>query len=621
MNFDKENKKYLKILRVEIYQKLENNTMDLGNKNHRSLIEEINLTVTADSNKTMLIKRAGKKYRMNSIYNAEYEAETWVTGQDFKAINKVIVVFGFGNGLYIKKILEKINSDDIVIIYEPSVEIFRFVIKNYDIRDYLLDNVYIFIGKEDNDKLRKCLTKSVYWNNLKSQKLLILPQYERLFIEELKTFLKIVKDNNNRVILAHRTNAFFGKIAIENTFSNMKYLNTCNIINDYIGLFPKDVPAIIVAAGPSLDKNILHLRNVNNKAVIFGVDRALEYLYRAGIKPDYAVTIDPIKPVNLFAYQYLVEVPLFTQMQSHSKVLDKHAGKKIFYDVFGYIDNVLNKIGKPIDTEYSYGQSVATAALTLCIKIGFKQIILIGQDLAYAADGRTSHAGETVQSEPDTNAIWVEGLNGGKVKTRLDWYEFLIWFEDKIDENKDKGLEVIDATEGGAKIKGTVVMPLSEAIKKYCVKKVDISKIEKKKKITYSYKDLSRIEKYINNGLSELELIKKKAMTAYSDCEKMIKKCKKKTDGDKIGIRLTDRIMRINNYITSKQTYNLLNSYITDATKEMMWEINQITDDEVKDKEITFVQGKELYQLIIEATEEIKDIMLKKFKGWNIEEM
>lgn len=70
-----------------------------------------------------------------------------------------------------------------------------------------------------------------------------------------------------------------------------------------------EVPAIIVSAGPSLDKNIRMLKRAKGHAFLIGVDSALKALLREEIRPDIAISIDPGKNPELFTDDRLNELP------------------------------------------------------------------------------------------------------------------------------------------------------------------------------------------------------------------------------------------------------------------------------------------------------------------------
>lgn len=622
MNVYEKNMEILKYKNISLCKDIEISSDASIKESTRDEIDGIKVISAVDNNNILEISKKNHTFRMNSIYDINYEVEKWLEGIDLQAIKKVVILFGFSNGFYIEKLLSKLNEDDVIIIYEPSMHIYKFTMENFLLEKIIEDKrVYLYIGHKDIENFRRCLRQFVYINNIATQTIAALPQYDRLFIDDYKAFLNIIRENNKSVMLGENTNAFFGKIAVENMFSNLKYVKDCNIINDYYNVFPKNIPVIIVAAGPSLEKNIRYLKDAKGKAVIFCVDRALEFLYEEGILPDYAVTLDPIKPAEYFGKGSVIDIPLFVEINSSSKILDVHIGKKIIYDPFMFLDNILYKIGKKIDGGNHFGKSVATAAFAIAIQLGFKKIVMIGQDLAYANDGKTSHAGANMQQVSKEDEIWVDGTNGAKVKSRYDWYEYLTWFKDVIELNADKGIEFINATEGGALIQGTKTMKLSEVLESLPDNGIDIKKIENNLSPTYTKSDLNKIERYVMNGIDELVSIKRKASVLIKLSDQMITKCKRNSQEDKTGRNLTERIMKGNEYIALKSMYPLIDCYITDVSRSIMKDIYQISDDQQKNMEDTFIQSKQIYQLIIQAADEIKSIIESKFEPWSKENL
>lgn len=581
-------------------------------------IEEIEILQSADGQNILEVTKSGKRYRMNSIYNISYEADTWISEIDFHPIQKVFVFMGFGNGYYIEKVIERLQVDDTIIVYEPSIRLFTYVLKHFHLQNILQnDNLHLFLGEESISDFKNLLRIRVYINNLSSQKVLILPQYERLFQERVYAFVKAISDNNMSVVLTAKTNAALSEVSIINSFQNLKYLPSCGSIHDYINRFPEEMPAIIVAAGPSLEKNVQELKKAKGRAVIFAVDRALEFLYKADIIPDYAVILDPRKKIDMFANGYTVEIPLFAGLDAKNEILEMHKGKKIWYKSAGYLNWVLYKTKNCIFKEDSYGGSVATAAFSICEQIGFNRIILVGQDLAYADDGKTSHAGDALEGGFTKQDIWVDGIDGNKVKSRLDWYEFLRWYSNEIKLCTSAGIKVVDATEGGAKIEGTEIMKLSEAIEAYCGEEVDISEIEREIPPFFGGKDFANIEKYMDKGIVELRQMKKKALTAEKICDKLIRKVKKKTVEDKTGQKLVFDLKKANAYMATRTVYHLIDQYITEESQDVMKDIFKTTEDIDKNMEDSFVYSKKIYELIQKGSDSITEIIADNFQRWS----
>ncbi|BCJ92944.1 hypothetical protein acsn021_05130 [Anaerocolumna cellulosilytica] len=576
-------------------------------KDKLQLIDEdinFNLLETKEDYKTIVVEKDGYEYRLNSLYKPVEEANIWAESLDLKDIRKVFLMFGFGHGLYIQKLLKKLNKDDKLVVYEPSCAIFQYVLTNFNLEKILSDERVRVVVKDINDiDLKINLESNVNWENVFSQRINCLPQYNIMYFNDYTAFLTKIKHNNDRVIMMRNTEARFGKIVVENTFTNLKYIKQCNILDDYIDVFDSNLPAIIVAAGPSLKKNVEFLKDAKNKAVIFAVDRALEYLYDQNIIPDYAVTVDPLKLESCFAPSYEVDIPLFAELHSNAKILAQHKGKKIFYNAFDYINYYMKDLNKCILNKLNIGTSVATAAFSICVNMKFKRIILVGQDLSYGEDGTASHIDANIDMGIQYNLISVEGYNGNMVMTRNDWFDFLKWFEAMIEVTPN--IEVINATEGGAMIKGARNMLLKDVIQKYCLKEVDCKQISENMRPAYSEEEMGLFIEYLKNSQLDLVMIKQMAQEACDICDTLLT-TPDYEDADKND--LCKRLTQINEDVTSSPVYGLLDSYITEATSDVMGEINTVKEDEPDDIKSIFEKSKLIYGQIVIATDEIANI-------------
>ncbi|ECC0456443.1 motility associated factor glycosyltransferase family protein, partial [Campylobacter jejuni] len=119
--------------------------------------------------------------------------------------------------------------------------------------------------------------------------------------------------------------------------------------------------------------------------------------------------------------------------------------------------------------EFGYigvGASVANMAYELAASLRHENIILIGQDLAYAKDG-SSHPKEHIfgnEGEKIRGEVYTLAYGGEKqVRTQLTWNLFRQAFEKDIFWAKEKlKINTYNCTEGGARIEGTIEKPFKE---------------------------------------------------------------------------------------------------------------------------------------------------------------
>lgn len=379
----------------------------------------------------------------------------------------------------------------------------------------------------------------------------------------------------------------FSSISVNNLLNNIKFLCDNYQARQLSDVLPKDIPAILISAGPSLNKNIIELKKAKNKAFIVAVDTAVKPLLKAGIEPDLMVMVDGEKPKMLFEIEKAQMIPLVMSITSSAEVANYHKGKKFFFNEGEpYVNEIFKIIGQ---TFYGLdsGGSVATTVMSLLVKLGYSTIILVGQDLALT--GNKTHADGTFKEQMETvdtsKCVMVEGYYGDKVPTRGDFRLYLEWFNDYIKGIKEiRPLNVIDATEGGAKIENTDRISLKECIEKYCVKWVNIKEEIEKIPLMFQETDRPRIIEYLHNTKQNLLDIKKnaeKGKKLYSDIQKLSKKgTKDKESYTKILKKINKLHSKIEGNVTWKLIYKCIAPINYVIRREMFYQ-KEIFEEEI----------------------------------------
>lgn len=542
------------------------------------------------------------EYRLNSIYRPSEEAKRWAEQYNLQNLNSVISMFGLGNGIFARALTQRMGTDNILIIYEPSYEIFDHVLSNYDITDILNDKRVLLAVEGINDNDFPIVIKGVVnINNVKSQIQCCYPNYDKIFHESCLRFYKELKDSYTSARVNINTAIYFGEKFINNTLKNLRFIKDSNTLSGIKKYIPEGIPAVVVAAGPSVRDNIELLKKLKNRAVIFAVDRILDYLLDSGVIPDFVVTIDPEKDIKYFSYRDDITIPLICYYDSSHDILMHHQGIKIFGTHSLFSEEIYRRTNKA-DTDLMPSGSVAIVAYSACIQLGFQQIILVGQDLAY--DEGRSHAGEIIEAEDETRDVFVEGIDGNQVKSRRDWREFVLRYQDLFSVNKE--VEVIDAKQKGAKINGTIVMPLKEAYERYCNKTFDSNTFLNINDSIFTQKDLIIIKNYLESSLASIKKIKEKAKDAIQECNRLLKYENMSIKPDSFGKRLK-KLSKINRIINDNNMNSFLDYYIITKTANSQSEILLVTDDEHMNNVSTFTKSKLIYQAMIEAADFVRE--------------
>lgn len=553
------------------------------------------------------VMKDNEKIRLNSAYRPLQEAEKWASQFNYNNLDINVLVFGLGNGLFVREILKRLDKKGNVIIWEPNLDLFRYVIEKEDIADILDDErVNICFHNIEEDGFRGALVKWVNWSNIPTQIICEHPGYEKIYSDECDLFYQKIKEINSMEKIQRDTNANFAHIAVDNMIHNFKYMKESKFICDFIGKLPEDLTAIIVAAGPSLEKNYMELKRAEGKALIFAVDTAIRFLEEKGIAYDCAVTIDPNKPTHYFTdAPNSKNVPLFCGPESKKDIMEFHTGQKIWYRGDIYYGSLFSIFGKEFP-EYSVGGSVATSAFSLAQTMGIKKIVLVGQDLAY--EGEHTHVGNEKSEILNEEATieMVDGIYGNPVRTRGDWVIYRDWFERMIKTYPE--LQVIDATEGGALIHGSKVMKLSEVVDEISDTDFSFDKILSDISPTFTQEQYSQVKEVIEHLEKELLNIKRKSFDGQLLCNQF--RDLMKTNDQKKRNKIVKELLRVNDYICNQAGgYEILEIYTADLVISTMKNINQVSDDKEQDELDLVEYADTIYGGYLEAIQEILPIM------------
>ncbi|MDK2786850.1 MAG: hypothetical protein PWP07_75 [Epulopiscium sp.] len=500
---------------IQEYMKRTGKNIRAYEKNSNAVLEK-----TKDNYYTVKINESGREVYIHSKYSPIKEAERFVEKLEDYNIKTVFIVYGMGLGYHILELIKRLHKDNPLIIIEPNEGVLSRAFSVYDWTSLMRrDKTYIFSGTDANE-LKLVLGEFIDISNVDNLKLLNFSQYHKVYssfyekvVEEIKHYVSLFKISKN-------TREHFWEQFNKNFFNNLYSIFYQRSINDLKNQF-KNVPAFIVSAGPSLDKNVKELKNVKDKGIIFSGGRTLPTLLNHNIEPHFVVSIDP----GIAAYHVLKEyadhnLPLITTVVSNDTVISEHQGDVFYISNSEYKGLIRYFTQRDMDV-LPLGASVANASLAIAVYLGCNPIIFIGQDLAYT-DGKyhADSCNDTTESDTVDDMIEVEGIDGNKVFTNSVWHTFLMWMEKFIIHNPNN--IYIDATEGGAKIHGTKIMPLRQAITKYCIQDGFIQdKIhtivksnqardidEKLQRLLVNLKvDLDKVHKVSSQGLKEANLL------------------------------------------------------------------------------------------------------------------
>lgn len=496
---------------------LEKNLMYI-NRYNTSLVDKIKNVTAYKNHYDININLSGEynliinKNPVHSLTGAQNEASALFSALPHNSKNSLHVIFGLGLGYVLDIFSQKTKGS--IILFEPDIETLRLVFEAVDLCDALSkNNVFVVSDLAEFEKV----FESVFRYKTKVS-FSYLDYYLHFASDKLEDFRRQLDRlysiySFNFVYQAKEINLFFQK-----TLTNLSKKYKGLLLTDNKNKF-KDVPAVIVSAGPSLSKNIEVLKKYKDNAVIFCVGTALKTLYKNDIVPDFLNVIEKNNTSFHYDLSCTKDMMLIAEPYTSSSVFDFEF-KERFLSVSMEVDSnrwFLEKANKefvPFETK----GTVSYQALSSALYLGCNPIILIGQDLAYTDgqcyakgsefDGleclRDEKTGEykiyprdfeqykaayyknniNLSDEEKTarliarlnnlnrSLVFVDSQDGSKLPTESGYALFLEYIKDFAKKHSGEA-ELINSSIGGALIQGFKTQPLERTLSKYSTNILD----------------------------------------------------------------------------------------------------------------------------------------------------
>ncbi|MFP4377340.1 MAG: motility associated factor glycosyltransferase family protein, partial [Spirochaetales bacterium] len=260
----------------------------------------------------------------------------------------------------------------------------------------------------------------------------------------------------------------FGRLWVRNLCRNLPSLLDGIGVRTLSGLFA-DVPALLLAAGPTLDQILPELPTLSRHALVIAVDTAVGRAIDAGVQPDFAVVVDP----QYWNARHLDRVAcstaiLVSESSAYPYIFRSFAPPYVFcssvFPLARRYEEVLGRFG-PLGA----GGSVSTSAWDLARTLGCTHVSVAGLDLGFPG-GRTHCRGSFFEelalalgqrTETAEAVIFryvysasphpIASNDGATLLSdkRMDIYR--TWFESQL---ATKQLPTTAITRGGAQIEG-----------------------------------------------------------------------------------------------------------------------------------------------------------------------
>jgi Tfp pilus assembly protein PilF len=393
-------------------------------------------------------------------------ASARITANNLSLEGNLVVLLGFGLGYLALELLTKLNREHFLLICETDLAIFEAALRCTDLEPLLLsEQVKMLVGEEIAVEAWLYANSAKYLNS--KAFLIKYTPCIRVTPERYRSLEKRVLDTTKVLDVNSVTLMALGKLSMQNQFQNLPWVRRCPGVLRLANLFAGR-PGIVVAAGPSLEKNFTLLKEAKGKAVIIATDTVLRLLLPHEILPDIVVTLDP-QEMNYDKFRDVVldpSVSLVYTPQSYPEIIKNCPGEK-FVSAMGaaMYQHFAPFWGKKGNITVN-AQSVAHMAYNLATLLGVDPIVFVGLDLCFHQ--QKTHAGNLATASgkvPSNNQVWTTDIFGERVQTRDIFKSFQVFLEEGLKSSKAR---CIDATEGGVRLEGTQVMRLRDVIDEYC---------------------------------------------------------------------------------------------------------------------------------------------------------
>lgn len=399
-----------------------------------------------------------------------------------------VAVLGLGLGHHLAPLAERLKQSGVLFIFEPDLGLVRAVLERCDVTPWAArTHVRLLTDADDAAAIGAAVSGVEGLLSLGFRFFTHPPARARLGDSADRFSARFAE-----VMRAVRTTVMTTLVQVESTIRNElgnlgAYARALGI-GDIAGLHAGR-PAVVVAAGPSLHRNLDELARpgVRERVVVVAVQTVLKTLLSRGIRPDYVTSLDYAE-VSARFYEGLTAsdvegVELVVEPKAHPAVLRSFPGV-VRCPASRVLDQVLGPELATVKGALRPGATVAHMAYYLARHAGCDPVILIGQDLGFT-DGQYYHAGAAIHQ------VWSGELNAFNTLEMLEWQRivrsrsmlhrrtdhlgrpvytdeqmttYLAQFERDFLADSERGLTVIDATEGGVLKRHTRVQPLRAAL-------------------------------------------------------------------------------------------------------------------------------------------------------------
>lgn len=471
----------------------------------------------------------------------------------------IMFFYGLGNGVLYKALLKNETHKKIAVI-EPEIDIIYATLNVVDLSSELLSQRLVLFYSEfaSYAQFYFLITAPEFTSYAKTYDLHVHSPFYESYVDDILRINSGFTKAISQMVIAHGNSIDDMLIGVKHHVQNIPVMleNYC-----YRQLVLKrynlNKTAIIVATGPSLDKQLDTLKKFAPYSTIISLDASYPILKKHGIVPDYVTSIERVEATSSFFStrdkKFDENIYFIVASLTHPQTIKNILPRRLVLTMRPQQSEIAFNMKK-----YGYlgiGHSTANQAFQLAYALGHKNIVLIGQDLAFAPDGK-SHATGHAFAQAD-EYFYVKAYGGeGEVRTTYIWDKFKNQYEKDIEQSSKEGYVTYNCTEGGARIEGSVEKPFLETMNELCKDKIpkkepNISKISEKQRS----KDLLKAYTYIAKKVKTQKEAKKKIEEVFLELVPQIDELIAKKEAGEVSEKMFSKLAKITSKIDRLKTY------------------------------------------------------------------
>lgn len=421
----------------------------------------------------------GAPVRLHSAYDPEAEARAFADGLDLPGADAYVVA-GVGLAHLPRELERRIAREAWLLLLEPREDVFAAALEHADLAPLLeRPRTRLFVGDDGPSFLGF------------AREALIESGAERIQYVQAPASARSSPRACER-LRAELATAVNERTAVQETLARQAETLETNAIRNLAFRFEsagvaalenrlRGVPGIVIGAGPSLAGELETLREVGDRAVMVAAGKALRPLVGHGIAPHFAAAVDmlpeSVEPFRGFAIPE--RTALVYDPDCHHEIPRSFPGPKVSYDTPTALGRWAAAAFGPLGA-LPKGLSVAHTAFFLARALGLDPIVLVGVDLAFPderthAEGATRTWGGRVAPD-DPALIEVPSVTGGRVRTYRSFAASASAFEREIARTPAR---VLNASPGGARIRGAESAPLAQALERGGADPVELAEVRR----------------------------------------------------------------------------------------------------------------------------------------------